>query len=133
MKTLLLIVAILNLQGCATMVNGSKHNVDILSEPAGAQYIVTGNGVSRHGVTPARETLAGGAGYFKRASYTVSYSKDGFSDTKTVIKPTVSGWYWFGLAMSAVSGLVVDPLTGGMWRMPEAASVEMKTNQGAAR
>lgn len=128
MKKIIAIATILlTTQGCSTIMNGASQDVSIQSEPAGAAYTITGNGETRTGMTPAVERLPAGSGYFSKAEYTVNYSADGYADKKTVIKPTVAGWYWVGVCVgSVVSWLITDPLTGGMWKMPEVASVEME-------
>lgn len=114
-------------QGCSTIMNGASQDVRIASEPAGAAYTIVGNGVTRTGMTPAVERLSAGSGYFSKAEYTVTYSKDGYADAQKSVQPKVAGWYWVGLCVgSMVSWLITDPLTGGMWKMPEEVNVAMK-------
>lgn len=126
MKRILIIAALLTSQGCSTIMNGASQDVRIVSEPGGAAYTIVGNGETRTGMTPAVERLPAGSGYFSKAEYAVTYSKAGHEDKKTVIKPKVSGWYWVGLVCSAVIGLTVDPLTGGMWKMPEEVNTVLQ-------
>ena len=126
MKLVALIVAVVTLQGCASIVNGGRQDVAFLSEPAGAEYVVrNADGIVAQGVTPSSERLSAGAGYFRKAGYTVTYSKDGYGEQSRTLAPEVSGWYWVGAVFSVASALIVDPLTGGMWKLPEQSSAKL--------
>ena len=60
-----------------------------------------------------------GAGYFKAAEYSITYSKPGFEDLTLPITSEVDGWYIGNLFFGGLIGfLVVDPATGAMWKLP---------------
>jgi len=77
--------------------------------------------------TPHTATLERGAGYFKPTEYRVVVEKEGYDKKEVTIKGTVSGWYLAGnLLFGGVIGwLIVDPLTGAMYRLPKEVSVDL--------
>lgn len=137
-KTLLaLALAASTLQGCATIVGDPNAPVTVASEPSGANFEVrdsTGLVVHR-GVTPSMVPLKTGAGYFRSAKYSVLLHKDGYSDQTVNLEGNVSGWYWANFVFGGVIGMfVVDPLTGAMFKLPEATHTTLiplvaKTNE----
>lgn len=108
----------LTLNGCATIMNDQRTTVTILSEPAGAEYTVTnraGRQVAQ-GVTPGTEQLDASAGYFRPESYRVQYA----TGETARLDAKLSGWYWTSLLLMPITGgLIIDPLTGDMWTLPE--------------
>jgi hypothetical protein len=63
-------------------------------------------------------TLRKGAGYFKPASYTLRFTKDGFEPSEMHLKGTVSGWYFGNIVFGGLIGMVaVDPATGAMYKL----------------
>ena len=124
MKTIIAAIAILSLTGCASIVNGTKQDVSIVSEPAGATYTVKETGQT--GTTPANVELKRGNGYFSGADYTVTYRKEGYADVTRTVESKVSGWYWVGACVTIIGAAIVDPLTGGMWKIPEEVKATMQ-------
>lgn len=123
-----ILTATLFTTGCASIVSDSQYPVTIASNPAGASFeIVDRNGVMVHtGTTPGSVTLKSGAGYFKTASYTITYKKEGFADSVTTLTATMDGWYIGNLLFGGLIGmLIVDPATGAMYKLPESASAEL--------
>lgn len=113
------------LSGCASIVSDSKPKVDVYSLPTKANYVIKDSmgGVVSKGVTPGAALLETGRGYFKSESYTVTFQKDGYTQTTIPLKSTVSGWYWGNLLFGGLIGmLIVDPLTGAMYTLPEDAT-----------
>lgn len=117
-KFIFLITALL-LQGCASILSNSAYPVLIDSNPAGAGFVIKNrNGIEvAHGQTPATITLDSGAGYFKKADYTVQFSKPGFQSQTYLLKSYINGWYW-GNVLNPIGMVLVDPATGAMWRLP---------------
>lgn len=116
-RLMLMALAALTLNGCATIMNDQRATVAVLSEPAGAEYAITnraGAEVAR-GVTPGTEQLDASAGYFRPESYRVQYS----TGETARLDARLSGWYVPGLILSLVGGLIVDPLTGDMWTLDD--------------
>jgi len=70
------------------------------------------------GKTPATATLKASAKYMSGERYTVTISKDGFEDHVVYIDSKIEGWYWGNILLGGLVGmLVVDPLTGAMYRL----------------
>ena len=111
------------LSGCATIVGDTTTPVTVASEPSGATYEVRDStGLMVHkGVTPSMVTLKTGAGYFRSAKYSVLLRKEGYADQTVPLEGNVSGWYWGNFVFGGIIGMfVVDPLTGAMFKLPDA-------------
>ena len=126
MKGSLFAVAVaLSVSGCASIFNGQTQPVTIQSVPEGATVSVTNRaGEKIHtGATPVTLTLKRGAGYFKSETYTLSFSKEGFSNKELTIAGTMSGWYIGNILFGGLIGmLAVDPVTGAMYIFPDAVN-----------
>jgi len=111
--------------GCASIVGDSKYPVNVSSTPSGANFTITNKAgvVVHNGSTPNTVTLPSGRGYFKGEAYTITFKKDGYADASTTLDTSMSGWYWGNLLIGGLIGmLVVDPLTGAMYKLPEDAA-----------
>jgi PEGA domain len=123
-------VGALAVSGCASIFNGQTQPITISSAPDGATITVTNrSGDKIHaGTTPVTLTLKRGAGYFKSESYTVSFSKPGFTDKEMVITSSISGWYFGNILFGGVIGMVgVDPATGGMYVFPDSVNSTLES------
>lgn len=118
----LFLVLLFFVSGCASIVSKSAYPVTIDSQPNQALIVVTdddGNQVYK-GKTPTTITLAAGGPYFKGNSYTIKFSKPGYETRTKTIQYQLDNWYIGNLLFGGVIGfLIVDPLTGAMWRLPE--------------
>lgn len=119
MNKLIFFIMALLLQGCASLLSNSAYPVLIESKPAGADFVINNqNGVEiGRGVTPSTVILESGAGYFRRGSYTVHFSKWGFEPQDYSLVSRMNGWYWANIP-NPIGMLLVDPATGAMWRLP---------------
>lgn len=116
------LAAILAMNGCASIVSTSKPKVNIYALPQVTTYTIKDSAgkVLLTGQTPGAVLLETGRGYFKRQTYSITFSADGYSDSTQVLKPTISGWYWWNILLGgAVGMLIVDPLTGAMYTLPD--------------
>jgi len=105
---------------CATIVSRSRYPVAFASEPQGATFTVTdaNNREVFSGTTPTVVPLKSGAGYFQKQSYTIKFSKPGFEPKTMTLDADFNGWYIGNLLFGGLIGLlVVDPLTGAMYRI----------------
>lgn len=125
MKKLLLpfsLFAVLTCASCASIVSKSIYNVKLNSSPEAANVQVfdrKGREVF-NGTTPTEVELKSGAGYFKRAEYTVKYTKDGYLPKEIVISSDINGWYFGNIVFGGLIGfLIVDPATGAMYRLDQ--------------
>lgn len=120
---------VLALSGCASIFNGKSQSVVVNSVPEGASASITNRAGEKvyAGTTPVTLTLNRGAGYFKAETYTVNFAKEGFAPQQVTISGTLSGWYIGNLLLGGFVGMViVDPLTGGMYTLPETVSAELQ-------
>ncbi|WP_442969192.1 hypothetical protein [Pseudomonas sp. Q1-7] len=116
------------LSGCASIVGDSSYPIAVSSTPGGASFEVkdsTGK-VVHSGITPSTVTLKSGEGYFDGAEYTIAFKKDGYADQEVKLDSSLSGWYWGNILFGGLIGmLIVDPLTGAMYKLPEEANAQM--------
>jgi len=119
LTTLVLAIFIL-LPGCATIFGHSSYPVSIDTNPSSANISITdkkGKEVFK-GQSPAVVKLKGGAGYFSKAEYQVRLSKPGYNEQVVTVDYKLNGWYFGNLLIGGVLGMVVvDPLTGAMWKL----------------
>jgi len=132
MKTMLLLgffgVTLLT-SGCASIVSESSYPVTINSAPDGAKFVIENErGTKVHtGLTPSTVSLKSGDGYFSSVAYKVTFSKNGFEDKTVFIESTMDGWYIGNILFGGLVGfLIVDPITGAMWKLPESQSVSLE-------
>lgn len=122
------------LLGCASIVSKSTYTVNLNSNPLGAKVTVKDErGVPMQtGTTPMMVTLKAGKGYFQGKNYTVTFSMPGYEDHTAFITQNLDGWYIGNILFGGVIGmLIVDPLTGAMWRLdPDMvmATLQKKTS-----
>ncbi|WP_336333220.1 hypothetical protein [Pseudomonas putida] len=122
------VAAMVGIQGCASIVGESRYPVAVSSAPPGATFEITDkNGTVVHtGNTPSTVTLKSGKGYFSGQTYKLHFKKDGYPDKTIELDSSLSGWYWGNILLGGLIGmLIVDPLTGAMYKLPEFASADM--------
>jgi hypothetical protein len=122
----LLSCAVVFLSSCASIVSSRQIVTQIDSTPSKLSYKVkdADGAVVSEGITPSSATLNRSTGYFKPGKYTVEISKKGKVVGKETITATLNGWYFGNIAFGGLIGmLIVDPLTGAMFRMPESVVV----------
>jgi uncharacterized protein YceK len=101
--TSLAILALLILNGCATILGNNTNQVSFSSEPAGATVMIEGQNM---GVTPTRFYLD------TRHTYMVQFTKDGYQTATTMITHSVgAGWVVLDI-LFGFWPLVVDAATG---------------------
>lgn len=116
------LAAILAMNGCASIASSNKPKVNIYALPQVTTYTIKDSAgkVLLTGQTPGAALLETSRGYFKRQTYSITFSADGYSDSTQALKPTISGWYWWNILLGGAIGmLIVDPLTGAMYTLPD--------------
>lgn len=116
------------LSGCASIVSDSVYPVSIGSNPAGAHFeILAMSGENFYsGVTPQTVYLPASTGYFKGAQYLVKFTKDDQTETIKLLDSQVDEWYYGNIVLGGLIGmLVVDPITGSMWKLPDDLYVSL--------
>jgi hypothetical protein len=122
-KQITLLTFILFLSGCATIVSDSEYKIKLKSYPESADFVIRDedNDIVEVGKTPQRVKLDAGNGYFDRADYLVEYTFPG--DTTKYekdIESEIDNWYWGNILFGGIIGmLIVDPLNGSMYELPE--------------
>lgn len=126
--------AALALSGCASIVSDSSYPVSISTSPQEATFeVINSDGLSiQKGRTPTTITLKSGNGYFGSETYTIKFSKEGYEEQTYLLDTSMDGWYIGNILFGGLIGLlIVDPITGAMWKLPEAASVTLYENSAA--
>ena len=111
------------ISGCASIVGQRNFPVTINSNPSGASYVVQDeNGMEMFsGTTPTTISLRAGESYFHPKIYDIIFKKAGYADQHTCVRAEISGWYFGNFLFGGLIGfLIVDPLTGKMWKLPTA-------------
>jgi hypothetical protein len=123
MRHALIPLAALVLSGCATIVQTPHQSVEIRSVPKQADVTINGR---PFGHSPVTARLARGKEHLVRIEY------PGYEPYEMTLTRTFSGWVWGNVVFGGLPGLVVDALTGSMFRLtPEQVSAELR--QGGAR
>jgi len=113
-------VGVLLCSGCASIVSHSTWPVTINSSPSGATVTVKDNrGIEmQKAITPTTLMLRSSAGYFSPASYSFQFEKEGYHPGSASLSAGINGWYIGNIIFGGLIGfLIVDPLTGAMWRL----------------
>jgi len=120
--------------GCATIVSESTWPITIHTAPPGATVAVTksdGTPVAS-GMTPLQVHLDSGDGYFGRASYQIVATQPSGVKSTATLTSHFNGWYIGNLVFGGLIGfLIVDPLTGAMYRFDETFIVQCNSTTGA--
>jgi hypothetical protein len=129
MKSSVLLALPLLISGCATIFESGSKPVTINSSAPAANFTVTDRAghVLHSGVTPQRITLNNGSGYFKKGEYLVKMQKDGYESANGTLSPNIAGWYFGNILVGGAIGmLIVDPITGAMYKLPDEYTVPMR-------
>lgn len=123
MKNLLRLIAVLGcalaVSGCASIIKSNEQTIALRSTPPGATVeILNHKGQTVFsGVTPTAAKLDTSRGFFAKAEYTVNYEKTGYVPITAQISGTARDWYYANIMNLFVGYLIVDPMTGAMWRL----------------
>lgn len=128
MRTAIAIAPFLLAAGCASIVSESEYPVQVSAVPWLTEFeIYDQNNVLVHsGYTPSTVKLKAGDGYFDGQRYTIKFHKAGYPEHVTQIDTSIDGWYWGNILLGGLVGmLIVDPLTGAMYKLPSHASANL--------
>lgn len=120
--SLLALVPIALLFGCATIVGDATHVMPLASSPEGAVIEIRDEkGVEVFkGQTPTTVTLQKSDGsYWGGKKYTITLTKEGFDPQTVNVKATANGWYVAGNFVfgGLIGWFIVDPLSGKMYNL----------------
>ena len=137
MKKILCVTALAlsMLSACSSIVSKSDYPVTISSSPANASFVIVdkkGQSIDS-GNTPATVVLKSSSGYFSGQSYTIAVGKAGYEKQQYVLKSTVDGWYFGNILIGGLLGmLIVDPITGAMYNLPERVDIDLQQSASAS-
>ena len=123
-----LVVVCFLVSGCASIVSKSSYPVTITSNPDQARITITDErGTQMYkGKTPTTLTLKAGESYFHGKDYTVTFEKEGYEKQVASIHRELDGWYIGNILLGGLIGmLIVDPLTGAMWKLDSPLTVTL--------
>lgn len=130
-KLFLPVILLLTITSCASIVSKSQYQVSIASNPDNAKFTIANKyGAKLHsGKTPAYITLSASDGFFKKAQYTITYEKRGYNTQQYNLTSSLDGWYFGNILIGGLIGiLIVDPITGAMYKLPEVVNVSLSSN-----
>lgn len=120
--TTLIVASTFIFSGCASIVSKSNWPFSVDSQPQGAAVsIANKKGVEIYkGRTPAAMKLKSGSGFFSKEQYIVTLTMPGYEERKINVECKLNGWYFGNILIGGLIGmLVVDPLTGAMYRLDQ--------------
>jgi len=124
----ILLILIILAAGCASIVSKSIYPVSIYSHPDSANITIEDEKgkIMYRGKTPTTISLSAGEAYFHGKKYTVNFSKEGYGEQNATIQSGLDGWYIGNILFGGLIGfLIVDPLTGAMFKLPNEVTVTL--------
>lgn len=116
-----LTIAVLALTGCATIMHGSRQNINFFSTPEGATVKIDGVNV---GLTPVAKELS------RKSEHKVEILLEGYEPFEMMIEQRVSGWLFGNILFGGIPGLIIDLATGGLFNLtPEQVKAELSEAQ----
>ena len=102
-NSVVLLVFILNITGCATILKEKETQVKVDSEPQGAEvYLTTHRRETRLGRTPTTLTLD------NRRSADLTFKKDGYEDSSHTIKSDLAGGWMLASFICGIMPAFID-------------------------
>ena len=95
-------------QSCATIVSGSRQTIKFNSIPASATVFINEVEI---GKTPVEKNLK------RNQEYEVLIKMDGYKTYKTTLSKKFNEWYVGNILFGGIIGLVVDPITGAIYKL----------------
>jgi hypothetical protein len=121
------------LGGCATIMAGDTQTLEIDSSPPGARLTLLDESgrPAYQATTPARLQIRRGEGWRQHADYRLKLEKPGYRPIGFELKWKREPWFWANwllapVGLGFVGLLIVDPLSGAMWKVdPETLTLPM--------
>ncbi|WP_430966574.1 PEGA domain-containing protein [Spongiimicrobium sp. 2-473A-2-J] len=109
--------------GCATIISGSRQTIKVASIPSSATVYINEVEV---GKTPVERSLK------RNQEYQVLIKLDGYQPYETLISKEFNAWYLGNILIGGIIGLIIDPITGAMYKLtPEELTANL-THGGTA-
>jgi len=106
-KSIILLGTIV-LSSCATIVSGSRQTVKIFSTPSAATVYINEVEI---GKTPIEKKLK------RNQEYQVLLKLEGYQPYETLLSKKFNAWYLGNILLGGVIGLIIDPITGAMYKL----------------
>jgi hypothetical protein len=120
---LLIIIGLAISSGCATIVHGTTQDINITTDPSGADLNVDG---SEHYKSPAKITMK------RKEDHMVEVTMDGYQKETLNIKSVMSGAVAGNILAGGLIGWGVDAASGGQYRLvPE--NVDLRLRPGVSQ
>lgn len=117
----LLLSSITLLTSCATIVSGARQNVEISSEPSAAKVYINEVEI---GNTPVQQKLK------RNQEHQLVLKLDGYETYEMKLEKKFNGWYIGNIVFGGLIGIIVDPITGAMYKLkPE--DIDENSENGA--
>jgi hypothetical protein len=117
-----LLISCVLLTSCATILEGSRQEVSIHSNPAGANIFINGE---NKGATPRTILMKR-----KISARTVVLSIDGYENYEVNTKRKLNGYFFGNILLGGVIGMAIDAATGAMYRItPAFIDVDLKKKE----
>lgn len=104
----MLLLSVLTLSSCATIISGSRQNVEITSEPSAAKVYINEIEI---GTTPIQQNLK------RNQEYNLMLKLDGYATYETKLEKKFNAWYIGNIAFGGLIGIIIDPITGAMYKL----------------
>lgn len=104
----ILLSSIILLSSCATIISGSRQNVEINSEPSSAKVYINEIEI---GNTPVQQNLK------RNQEYSLVLKLDGYKTYETKLERKFNAWYIGNIAFGGLIGIIIDPITGAMHKL----------------
>ena len=131
-KFLSLIVVGLFFSGCATIISGSRQNIDVVSSPDTATVAIFDerNNKIFESTTPVTARIQRGSNFFSGSNYRLEITKEGHEKQTTLITSHLNTGLYLGniLLGGWIGMLILDPATGAMWKLsPDIIQADFNT------
>ena len=136
LRSLVLIAFATFITNCASIVSRSNWPLTVNTQPTGAKITIIDKKdmIVYNGTSPATLKLRSGAGYFAKQTYKVKLNLEGYPERIIPVSCNVNGWYIAGnLVIGGLVGwLIVDPLTGAMYKLDKKVINEVFAKSNAS-
>lgn len=127
-QIMLCIIGFLFNTGCASIISKSKYDVQLQSDPTGAEVRVVRQSDSRvvfTGTTPTHATLKAGDGFGKGADYAIFFEKPGYFTGTEIVNRGVDPWFMLSIISFNPIAYGIDAGTGAMWQLQPSVSATL--------
>lgn len=116
--TTLQLLIVIGFTSCATIISGSRQTVQISSQPNAAVVYLNEIEV---GKTPIVENLK------RNQNYQLVLKLDGYKPYEIMLEKKFNAWYIGNVLIGGIVGLVIDPITGALFKLkPEEINGKIK-------